>query len=249
MAFAIKDGNGIVYDHLALRKNSGYIKAPQLFFGNKPILYLSRNFSETPKVSSTAWCCFCADPTQEVTQYNVPGEYFNAYDSDMTDSFPSLDRSKKTDKGSDLTVAVKGLKSSNGNGWSSSSVRVTRTSITTSYISVFTWACFASEDMLLTGLPFAQWSSDADYMNGSTASISPYHENFGIAASGTDGKVDGVKWTIIQRWGTVKKASSGTYLYIAPPFGKVRDSRPNPAIRGWGIVLEPTNSNTYPVST
>ena len=251
MAFAIQHtnpttGTTLVYSNIALRKYSTFIKAPQLFYGKKPILYFSRTWSETPKVSSTKWVCISADPTQEVAQHNV-NEYALGGDNDVTRSFPDLLRFKKTDSGSGLGLAIKGVRNNAGNGWSNGSLRIARTSISTTYINVFSWAWFVSSHVTQPGFEFAQWSNDENYFNAETANIFAYHENTTLSGPGVEGLIDGVKWTLVQRWGAIKKATSGTYLYVASPWGNQKSTYGNPAVRGWGIILEPTNSNPYPV--
>lgn len=241
MAFAIEHYNGI-YENIALRKNSSRVTAPQLFFGNKPILYRAVSRDESPKVSSTSWCCYSYDPSQAITQHNVEDYDWAGY-ADLYRICAGLDRCKKTDKSSGLTVSIKGIKNSSGSTWTYASLRITRTSISKNYLNVFQWAWFDSDKMSGPGVPFAQVSNDSDYLNVSTASIYAYKEQI-LPSSGN---IDGAQWRLVQRWGTIPKPSSGTYLYVCSPWGTIKKTYGTPTIKGWGVVLEPTNSNSYPV--
>lgn len=250
MAFAIQKSfdNYITHWGPALRKSSGMVKVPQLFMGKKPVLPFSSVIATTPKVTSQKWVCYCADPTQAIYQHNVADYDMGGY-GDLNRIFPGLSRNKKTECSSGLTVSIKGIRNAGGNTWSEASLRITRSSISTSYINVFCWACYADSSVSFTSTPFAQYSNDADFMNVSTASIYPKGSKYvsGTGGGSSAGYIDGVKWAVVQNWVSIPKGSSGTYLYIASPWATINNSYPNPTVTGWGIILEPTNSNTYPM--
>ena len=252
MAYAIEHydpvtGTTFDYMDLVLRKYSSYVKVPQLFFGNKPILHRNNNLANSPKVSGTKWCCFCADPTKAITQHNIDDYALGGSDGDLR-ILAGLTNYKKTDKGSGLTVSVKGIRNNSGTvysqAWSEASLRITRTSISTNYLNVFTWAAFAGNCSPAAD-NFAWWTNDTDTVNVQGSGLYPYRETF-VQSIHNPGTVDGIKWRIVHRWGTIKKATSGTYLYVAAPWGLIRSSTA-PNLTGWGIILEPTNSNPYPV--
>ena len=244
MAFAFKHSDEL-YRAYGLRKHSGYIKHPQLFYGKKPILPNLDNVT-TPKVSSEKWCCYCADPEQEVTQWNLNGDKFKRFGADMIFSFPGLSRSKKTDCSSGLTVAIKGLVDLDNVGYPDTALRITRSSISTNYINVFIWSFIVNRPQVPTTAyyGFAQWTNDSDWLYTSQSMITPAYER-GSVVYGR--RIDGVDPVVVMRWGTIKKAASGTYLYVMPPLHMSMEDEGGRGIRGWGIILEPTNSNPYPV--
>lgn len=236
------------HQSIALVKRNGMVKAPQLFTNKKPVLYYSLSLSGTPKVTSQKWVCYRADPTQAIYQHNV-NEYDLGGYNDMNLIFPGISRSKKTDCSSGLTVAIKGIKTSSDSRLGEASLRITRSSISTNYINVFSWAWYSDNRVGAPGLPFAQFSDDADYMTANRG-VSPRYEQVtesGLGLGAGSGYIDGVRWRMVQRWLTIPKGSSGTYLYVASPWADIRNTYPNPTVTGWGIILEPTNSNTYPM--
>lgn len=243
MAFAFKH-SGDIFNDICLRKHSGFVKVPQLFFNKRPILH--DNIVDGPKVSSDKWCCYCADPTQEVSQWNIAGDKLVRTLPDFIFSLPGLDRNKKTDNDSGLSIAVKGFVDLDNLAWQNSALRITRSSISTSYINVFTWSCLAypSNTSTTAKYGFAQWSNDSDWLYTSSSMISPAYER---AAATGNRKIDGQSWRVITRWGTLKKPTSGTYLYVMSPMTMISQDVGAKGIRGWGIILEPTNTNTYPV--
>lgn len=250
MAYAVEHTDpttGVTKDHdtLSLRKYSSYVKVPQLFFANKPILQRHSALANSPKVSGTTWCCFCADPTKAIAQHNIDDYTLGGVNGDLR-ILAGLTNYKKTDKGSGLTVSVKGIRNNSGTvysqAWSEASLRITRTSISTDYLNVFTWAAFAGACTNVAD-NFAWWTNDADTVNVQSSGSYPYRESY---VFDTSTKVDGITWRIVHQWGTIKKATSGTYLYVAAPWGLIRSSTA-PSVTGWGIILEPTNSNPYPV--
>lgn len=244
MAFAFKH-NDELYRAYGLRKHSGYVKQPQLFYGRKPILPNVLG-NVIPKVSSEKWCCYCADPEQDVTQWNLNGDKLARFSADMIFSFPVLSRSKKTDCNSGLTVTVKGLVDLDNVAYPNTALRITRSSISTNYINVFAWSFIVNrpQSPLTASYGFAQWSNDGDWLYTSQSMINPAYERNSAVY---DRKIDGAEPVALLRWGTIKKATSGTYLYVMPPLHKSMEDEGNRGIRGWGIILEPTNSNTYPV--
>lgn len=246
MAFAIFDtATNVIHSSIALRKTSGRVTAPQLFCGNRPILYRATSYSGSPKVTSTTWHCCCQDPTQSIYHHAVNG-YSWGGTADENFVMAGITKYKMTNKSSGLTVNVKGLRNNYNDGLNDASLRILRTSISTNYINVFEWVWLDNSNIGNPGLPFAQWSSDSDWMNIDTASIYPYREQIIASGSGSSGKIDNTFWGCIQRWGTIKKATSGTYLYVATPLASIRTTV-TANVKGWGIILEPTNSNTYPV--
>ena len=242
MPIAIKSSEDYNNHYVGFRKNSGYVKVPQLFFGNKPIIYRYANM-DGPALASTKWCCFCADPTKGLTQHNID-DYALGGSANTLRVLAGLMNLKKTDNGSGLTVAVKGIRNNSGtiysNTWTEASLRITRTSITTNYLNVFTWAAHAGNCTQVAD-QFAWWTNDAESVNVQGRGIYPYKETFI-----NPGTVDGVRCNLVQRCGTIKKASSGTYLYVCSPGGLIGGSNA-PNLMGWGMILEPTNSNPYPV--
>ena len=130
MAFGIQSSNNL-YNNIGVRKYSGRVTVPQLFAAKRPILYRASGFDNSPKVSSNKWVCYCQDPTKAITQHIV-----NEYDwggfGDMKLYVAGLDGAKKTDMSSGLTVAIKGVRNSNNDSWSYASLRITRSSISTS---------------------------------------------------------------------------------------------------------------------
>lgn len=248
MPFAIKvpDDNYMIHSRIALCKKSGMVKCPQLFYNNRPILYsgalVSTSTIKLPIVtSSSKWVCYCANPTQSIYQYNIEDYDVGGYD-DMYRILTDLSRNQKTDRNSGLTVAVKGIKNNDNVGWTNTSLRITRTSISTSYLNVFSWAWYNSISPISPNTDIGQWSNDADYINAETANVFLRY-NMTMQSSY---KINGVEWKCVYQFGTISKASSGTYLYVTGPWSSVSKSVTTPGIQGWGIVLQPTNTNDYP---
>ena len=256
MAFAIQHynpttGTTLVYQHIALKKVAGRgIRVPQLFYNKRPILYglmpSDPSSTNSPKVGSTKWMSFSTDNTKAINHY-----YIDEYDlggfGDTYRILPKLTNYIQLDNSSGLTVSVAGMKNNDGTTWANSALRITRSSISTNYLNVFTWAWFDAS-VGQPGFEMGQWSNDANYMNPETSTIY-YHKEFSVlSGEGTSGKIDNSVWRCIHRWVTISKsASSSTYLYIAAPWADTSmTAAPLPEIRGWGMILEPTNSNTYP---
>lgn len=232
------------YWQVCLVKSSGGVFVPQLFYDKRPILYataLSGTWNKflQPKVTSQKWKCYTHDLQESsVPQigtaasnlgWNVSGNIF----------WPQVQNHTVKDLGSGLTTALEDMKSGNTT-WSNSSVRVTRSSITTSYINVFAWSAWDKNTVNNHAMPLLGWDNYS-YHNIQIADKYPYRDG---ALNFTNGKIDNKYWGLYQYHVTLRKPSSGTYLHVAPPMA--RNTSEIMYCKGWGIVLEPTNDNTYP---
>ena len=245
MPFAIKvpDDNYLIHSRIALCKKSGMVKCPALFYNNRPILYSNATSGTTLPVvtSSNKWVCYSADPSQAIYQYNIEDYDVGGF-GDCYRILTDISRNKKTDRNSGLTIAVKGIKNNDNVGWTNTSLRITRTSISTSYLNVFSWAWYNSISPVSPNTDIGQWSNDADYINAETANVYLRYNR----EIRSNYNINGVEWKCVYQFGTISKASSGTYLYVAAPWATVSKSVTTPGIQGWGIVLQPTSSNDYP---
>lgn len=253
MALRIFDtATNVDHWHIALRKHSGRVTAPQLFGGGRPILYstiipgTTLDDKHCPVVSGNKWCCYCHDPEQQISQQSIPASKLRYGSGTRNYYVPSLTTYKKTDRNSGLTVAITSLKNTGGDSWSSAALRVTRSSISANFINVFVWAWYDRQGSTYADdMPCASWDNDDLAFDADAGRFYAYSEKSISTPSGMT--IDGTRWTLYQRYATLIKPSSGTYLHIAPPWlGTTASSM---SIKGWGIVLEPTNSNPYPATT
>jgi hypothetical protein len=154
--------------------------------------------------------------------------------------WPKIENHIVKDLNSGLTSALEDMKSGSRT-FSSSAIRTTRSSISTSYINVFAWAVFDKGTVNNHAMPMISWDNYS-YLDITLADQYPFKDgihNF------NDSLIDNERWGLYMYYGTYKKPSSGTYLHVAPPMARntVGDSM---NCKGWGIILEPTNTNTYP---
>lgn len=241
-----------------MRKSGSYAYAPTLFYGKKPILYGGLVSNQRPKVTSTKWVCFSHSPDKAVGYYyptaaqmGLNGTAYANYDAIV----PIISDYKKTDCSSGLTVAVKKAYNSSAN-LPNSALSVTRSSISTTYINVFAWLWVRPMSVSeLSGYfypqePYAYFSNSQDY-NIPYGEIYPYHE-FAFStrydAMSQRANIDGKYYRLIEWYMTIpKNESSSTYLNIIVPWC-VHKHAESAEPAGWGIVLEPTNTNSYPHS-
>lgn len=241
-----------------MRKSGSYAYAPTLFFGKKPILYGGLVSNQRPKVTSTKWVCFSHSPDKAIGYYyptaaqmGLNGTAYANYDAIV----PIISDYKKTDCNSGLTVAVKKAYNSSAD-LPNSALSVTRSSISTTYINVFAWLWVRPMSVSeLSGyfspqLPYAYFSNSQDY-NIPYGEIYPYNEfsfSTRYEAMSQRANIDGKYYRLIEWYMTIPKSeSSSTYLNIIVPWC-VHKHAESAEPAGWGIVLEPTNTNSYPHS-
>lgn len=232
------------YWQVCLVKSSGGVFVPQMFYDKRPILYslaLSNTWNKMnqPKVTSQKWKCF----THDLAQSSIPQSSTAASNLNWNISgsiyWPRINNHTVKDLNSGLTTAIEEMRSGS-NTWDVSSIRVTRSSISTSYINVFAWSVWNKNTVASHGMPVMGWDNYS-YHNIRIDDKAPYHDgqlNF------TNGKIDNQYWGLYQYHVTLVKPSSGTYLHVAPPMARNATETMN--CMGWGIVLEPTSDNTYP---
>lgn len=251
MAVVIEHSDGSStrdYWQTCIVKSSGGVFVPQLFYDKRPILYATSlsgismwNKMLQPKVTSQKWKCFTHDLSQSsIPQYSTAASNLR-WNVSGNIYWPRVENHVVKDLNSGLTAALEDMKAGS-NTWSNSSVRVARSSISTNYINVFAWSVWNKNTVLSHGMPMMGWDNNgySDIYVADRYAYNDGHLNF------TDGKIDNQYWGLYQYHVTLVKPSSGTYLHVAPPMA--RNATETMSCMGWGMVLEPTNDNTYPES-
>lgn len=258
MPLAIQYNNGsttLVHSSAVyLLKRDGIVTAPQLFLNSKPIIYGRRTYSSDtdnnkkfgPVVTSTKWVSFSQDPTAQPSFIDAGTDLVDG--DPLTPSrgkcyVPKISSYKKVDNGSNLSVS---LTSINNGAISNAALKISSATVAnTAYINVIAWAVFASSNggYNAANIAFSGSYFDVTTMT-KTGAVWPYAVSsvrvFGNTSS--EGTVDSkiLKLSVIVA--SVKKRSNS--LCVMPPFISGTDT--SPKLYGWGIILEPTGTNTYP---